>query len=202
MKIREWLSSLDDLYQLYAGTVLSYKLKESKSTDDLDQLLFELTNQQEDAEKELKKAVVSFLDKEYTGRVDRLLASDIYIDPRYTKLMYAFYQFMHSLGKYRIYLFCDIPDAYKQGERTFCDIYLHFRAQTIYYKRTLRPEIYTSGRHEKYPSGEKLREVFEHWKVYIHTEMCNDGFDCDVIWKKMIDLLCTLAVMDTMLRET
>lgn len=199
MKIREWLSSLDDLYRLYAGMVSEHLIGEDLLHKDLDYQLFAVANMQDDAEKRLKDSVVSFLNHEYDGRVDRLLASDVYTHPRYTKLMHAFYRYMNSLGKYRIYLFCDVPNIAVDSTKSFTDVYLHFRERVMEWKRILLPQQYSYR--NGYPTGERLKEEFEHWKIYIRTEMCNDGFDADVIWKKMVDLLCTLAVMDTMLRD-
>ena len=95
MKIREWLSSLDDLYRVYAGTTCEHQIREDHFSKDLDYQLFAVANMQDDAEKRLKDSVVSFLNHEYDGRVDRLLASDVYKHPRYTKLMHAFYRYMN-----------------------------------------------------------------------------------------------------------
>ena len=200
MKIREWLSSLDDLYRVYAATTCEHQIREDHFSKDLDYQLFAVANMQDDAEKRLKDSVVSFLNHEYDGRVDRLLASDVYTHPRYTKLMHAFYRYMNSLGKYRIYLFCDVPDVCKHPSTSLTDVYLYFREASVAWKRTLHPQVYNCR--NGYPTGERLKEEFDHWKIYIRTEMCNDGFDADVIWKKMVDLLCTLAVMDTMLRDS
>lgn len=198
MKIREWLSSLDDLYRLYAGTA-AQPMSQDLLDKELDYQLFAVANMQDDAEKLLKDSVVSFLNHEYDGRADRLLASDVYTHPRYTKLMHAFYKYMNSLGKYRIYLFCDVPNIAIDSTKSFIDVYLHFRERVMEWKRILLPQPYNYR--TGYPTGERLKEEFDHWKIYIRTEMCNDGFDADVIWKKMADLLCTLAVMDTMLRD-
>lgn len=199
MKIREWLSSLDDLYRLYAGTAAQQPMSQDLLDKELDYQLFAVANMQDDAEKLLKDSVVSFLNHEYDGRVDLLLASDVYTHPRYTKLMHAFYKYMNSLGKYRIYLFCDVPNIAIDSTKSFIDVYLHFRERVMEWKRILLPQPYNYR--TGYPTGERLKEEFDHWKIYIRTEMCNDGFDADVIWKKMVDLLCTLAVMDTMLRD-
>lgn len=198
MKIREWLSSLDDLYRLYAGTA-AQPIDQHLLDKELDYQLFAVANMQDDAEKLLKDSVVSFLNHEYDGRVDRLLASDVYTHPRYTKLMHAFYKYMNSLGKYRLYLFCDIPEICSRKDMSFTDMYLHFRVETSEWKRNLHPQVY--GARSGYPSNVRLKEEFDHWKLYIKTEMCNDGFDSNVIWKKMVDLLCTLAVLDTMLHD-
>lgn len=200
MKIREWLSSLDDLYRVYAGTTCEHQISEDHFSKDLDYQLFAVANMQDDAEKQLKESVTSFLNHEYEGRVNRLLASDVYTQPRYTKLMNAFYKYMNSLGKYRIYLFCDVPNITIDSTKTFTNIYLHFREIAMEWKRILLPQPYNYR--TGYPTGARLKEEFEHWKIHIRTEMCNDGFDADVIWKKMVDLLCTLAVMDTMLRDS
>lgn len=198
MKIREWLSSLDDLYRLYVGTA-AQPMGQDLLDKELDYQLFAVANMQDDAEKLLKESVVSFLNHEYDGRVDRLIASDVHIHPRYTKLMHAFYKYMNSLGKYRLYLFCDIPEICSKKDMTFTDVYLRFRMETSEWKRKLHPQVYGAG--SGYPSNVRLKGEFDHWKLYIKTEMCNDGFDSNVIWKKMIDLLCTLAVLDTMLRD-
>ena len=198
MKIREWLSSLDDLYRLYAGTA-TQPMDQDLLDKELDYQLFAVANMQDDAEKLLKDSVVSFLNHEYDGRVDRLIASDICIHPRYKKLMHAFYKYMNSLGKYRLYLFCDIQEICSKKDMTFTDVYLHFRMETFEWKRKLHLQMYTSN--SGYPTGPRLKSEFDHWKLYIKTEMCNDGFDSNVIWKKMVDLLCTLAVLDTMLRD-
>lgn len=198
MKIREWLSSLDDLYRLYAGTA-AQPMGQDLLDKELDYQLFAVANMQDDAEKLLKESVVSFLNHEYDGRVNRLIASDVHIHPRYTKLMHAFYKYMNSLGKYRLYLFCDIPEICSKKDMTFTDVYLRFRMETSEWKRKLHPQVYGAG--SGYPSNVRLKGEFDHWKLYIKTEMCNDGFDSNVIWKKMIDLLCTLAVLDTMLRD-
>lgn len=200
MKIREWLSSLDDLYRVYAGTTCEHQISEDHFCKDLDYQLFAVANMQDDAEKQLKESVTSFLNHEYEGRVNRLLASDVYTQPRYTKMMHAFYKYMNSLGKYRIYLFSDVPEITIDSTKNFTDVYLYFRESTMEWKRILLPQPYNYR--TGYPTGERLKEEFEHWKIYIRTEMCNDGFDADVIWKKMVDLLCTLAVMDTMLRDS
>ena len=200
MKIREWLSSLDDLYRVYAGTTCEHQIREDHFSKDLDYQLFAVANMQDDAEKQLKESVTSFLNHEYEGRVNRLLLSDVYTQPRYTKLMHAFYKYMNSLGKYRIYLFSDVPEITIDSTKSFTDVYLYFRESTIEWKRILLPQPYNYR--TGYPTGERLKEEFNHWKIYIRTEMCNDGFDADVIWKKMVDLLCTLAVMDTMLRDS
>lgn len=198
MKIREWLSSLDDLYRLYAGTA-AQPIDQHLLDKELDYQLFAVANMQDDAEKLLKDSVVSFLNHEYDGRVDRLIASDVHIHPRYTKLMHAFYKYMNSLGKYRLYLFCDIPEICSKKDMTFTDVYLRFRMETSEWKRNLHPQLYCTR--SGYPSGTRLKDEFDHWKLYIKTEMCNDGFDSNVIWKKMVDLLCTLAVLDTMLHD-
>ena len=200
MKIREWLSSLDDLYRVYAGTTCEHQISEDHFSKDLDYQLFAVANMQDDAEKQLKESVTSFLNHEYEGRVNRLLLSDVYTQPRYTKLMHAFYKYMNSLGKYRIYLFSDVQEITIDSTKSFTDVYLYFRESTIEWKRILLPQPYNYR--TGYPIGERLKEEFDHWKIYIRTEMCNDGFDADVIWKKMVDLLCTLAVMDTMLRDS
>ena len=200
MKIREWLSSLDDLYRVYAGTTCEHQIREDHFSKDLDYQLFAVANMQDDAEKQLKESVTSFLNHEYEGRVNRLLLSDVYTQPRYTKLMHAFYKYMNSLGKYRIYLFSDVPEITIDSTKNFTDVYLYFRESTMEWKRILLPQPYNYR--TGYPTGERLKEEFNHWKIYIRTEMCNDGFDADVIWKKMVDLLCTLAVMDTMLRDS
>ena len=200
MKIREWLSSLDDLYRVYAGTTCEHQISEDHFSKDLDYQLFAVANMQDDAEKQLKESVTSFLNHEYEGRVNRLLLSDVYTQPRYTKMMHAFYKYMNSLGKYRIYLFSDVPEITIDFTKSFTDVYLYFRESTIEWKRILLPQPYNYR--TGYPTGERLKEEFNHWKIYIRTEMCNDGFDADVIWKKMVDLLCTLAVMDTMLRDS
>ena len=200
MKIREWLSSLDDLYRVYAGTTCEHQISEDHFSKDLDYQLFAVANMQDDAEKQLKESVTSFLNHEYEGRVNRLLLSDVYTQPRYTKMMHAFYKYMNSLGKYRIYLFSDVPEITIDSTKSFMDVYLYFRESTIEWKRILLPQPYNYR--TGYPTGERLKEEFNHWKIYIRTEMCNDGFDADVIWKKMVDLLCTLAVMDTMLRDS
>lgn len=200
MKIREWLSSLDDLYRVYAGTTCEHQISEDHFSKDLDYQLFAVANMQDDAEKQLKESVTSFLNHEYEGRVNRLLLSDVYTQPRYTKLMHAFYKYMNSLGKYRIYLFSDVPEITIDSTKSFTDVYLYFRESTMEWKRILLPQPYNYR--TGYPIGERLKEEFDHWKIYIRTEMCNDGFDADVIWKKMVDLLCTLAVMDTMLRDS
>ena len=200
MKIREWLSSLDDLYRVYAGTTCEHQISEDHFSKDLDYQLFAVANMQDDAEKQLKESVTSFLNHEYEGRVNRLLLSDVYTQPRYTKMMHAFYKYMNSLGKYRIYLFSDVPEIIIDSTKSFTDVYLYFRESTIEWKRILLPQPYNYR--TGYPTGERLKEEFDHWKIYIRTEMCNDGFDADVIWKKMVDLLCTLAVMDTMLRDS
>ena len=200
MKIREWLSSLDDLYRVYAGTTCEHQIREDHFSKDLDYQLFAVANMQDDAEKQLKESVTSFLNHEYEGRVNRLLLSDVYTQPRYTKMMHAFYKYMNSLGKYRIYLFSDVPEITIDSTKSFTDIYLYFRESAMEWKRILLPQPYTYR--TGYPIGERLKEEFDHWKIYIRTEMCNDGFDADVIWKKMVDLLCTLAVMDTMLRDS
>ena len=198
MKIREWLSSLDDLYRLYAGTA-AQPIDQHLLDKELDYQLFAVANMQDDAEKLLKDSVVSFLNHEYDGRVDRLIASDVHTHPRYTKLMHAFYKYMNSLGKYRLYLFCDIPEICSKKDMTFTGVYLRFRMETSEWKRNLHPQLYCTR--SGYPTGPRLKSEFEHWKLYIKTEMCNDGFDSNVIWKKMVDLLCTLAVLDTMLRD-
>lgn len=198
MKIREWLSSLDDLYRLYAGTA-AQPMGQDLLDKELDYQLFAVANMQDDAEKLLKDSVVSFLNHEYDGRVDRLIASDVHIHPRYTKLMHALYKYMNSLGKYRLYLFCDIPEICSKKDMTFTDVYLHFRMKTFEWKQNLHSQKYASN--SGYPTGPRLKDEFDHWKLYIKTEMCNDGFDSNVIWKKMVDLLCTLAVLDTMLRD-
>ena len=200
MKIREWLSSLDDLYRVYAGTTCEHQISEDHFSKDLDYQLFAVANMQDDAEKQLKESVTSFLNHEYEGRVNRLLLSDVYTQPRYTKMMHAFYKYMNSLGKYRIYLFSDVPEITIDSTKSFTDVYLYFRESTMEWKRILLPQPYNYR--TGYPTGERLKEEFNHWKIYIRTEMCNDGFDADVIWKKMVDLLCTLAVMDTMLRDS
>lgn len=200
MKIREWLSSLDDLYRVYAGTTCEHQIREDHFSKDLDYQLFAVANMQDDAEKQLKESVTSFLNHEYEGRVNRLLLSDVYTHPRYTKMMHAFYKYMNSLGKYRIYLFSDVPEITIDSTKNFTDVYLYFRESTMEWKRILLPQPYNYR--TGYPTGERLKEEFDHWKIYIRTEMCNDGFDADVIWKKMVDLLCTLAVMDTMLRDS
>ena len=200
MKIREWLSSLDDLYRVYAGTTCEHQISEDHFSKDLDYQLFAVANMQDDAEKQLKESVTSFLNHEYEGRVNRLLLSDVYTQPRYTKLMHAFYKYMNSLGKYRIYLFSDVPEITIDSTKNFTDVYLYFRESSMEWKRILLPQPYNYR--TGYPTGERLKEEFDHWKIYIRTEMCNDGFDSDVIWKKMVDLLCTLAVMDTMLRDS
>ena len=200
MKIREWLSSLDDLYRVYAGTTCEHQISEDHFSKDLDYQLFAVANMQDDAEKQLKESVTSFLNHEYEGRVNRLLLSDVYTQPRYTKMMHACYKYMNSLGKYRIYLFSDVPEITIDSTKSFMDVYLYFRESTIEWKRILLPQPYNYRM--GYPTGERLKEEFNHWKIYIRTEMCNDGFDADVIWKKMVDLLCTLAVMDTMLRDS
>lgn len=200
MKIREWLSSLDDLYRVYAGTTCEHQISEDHFSKDLDYQLFAVANMQDDAEKQLKESVTSFLNHEYEGRVNRLLLSDVYTQPRYTKMMHAFYKYMNSLGKYRIYLFSDVPEITIDSTKSFTDVYLYFRESTMEWKRILLPQPYNYR--TGYPTGERLKEEFDHWKIYIRTEMCNDGFDADVIWKKMVDLLCTLAVMDTMLRDS
>ena len=200
MKIREWLSSLDDLYRVYAGTTCEHQIREDHFSKDLDYQLFAVANMQDDAEKQLKESVTSFLNHEYEGRVNRLLLSDVYTQPRYTKMMHAFYKYMNSLGKYRIYLFSDVPEITIDSTKSFTDVYLYFRESAMAWKRTLHPQVYNCR--NGYPTGERLKEEFDHWKIYIRTEMCNDGFDADVIWKKMVDLLCTLAVMDTMLRDS
>ena len=200
MKIREWLSSLDDLYRVYAGTTCEHQISEDHFSKDLDYQLFAVANMQDDAEKQLKESVTSFLNHEYEGRVNRLLLSDVYTQPRYTKMMHAFYKYMNSLGKYRIYLFSDVPEITIDSTKNFTDVYLYFRESTMEWKRILLPQPYNYR--TGYPTGERLKEEFNHWKIYIRTEMCNDGFDADVIWKKMVDLLCTLAVMDTMLRDS
>ena len=200
MKIREWLSSLDDLYRVYAGTTCEHQISEDHFSKDLDYQLFAVANMQDDAEKQLKESVTSFLNHEYDGRVNRLLLSDVYTQPRYTKMMYAFYKYMNSLGKYRIYLFSDVPEITIDSTKSFTDVYLYFRESAMEWKRILLPQPYNYR--TGYPIGERLKEEFDHWKIYIRTEMCNDGFDADVIWKKMVDLLCTLAVMDTMLRDS
>lgn len=191
---------MDDLYRLYAGMTSEHLIGEDLLHKDLDYQLFAVANMQDDAEKRLKDSVVSFLNHEYDGRVDRLLASDVYMHPRYTKLMHAFYRYMNSLGKYRIYLFCDVPNIAVDSTKSFTDVYLHFRERVMDWKRILLPQPYNYR--NGYPTGERLKEEFDHWKIYIRTEMCNDGFDADVIWKKMVDLLCTLAVMDTILRDS
>ena len=198
MKIREWLSSLDDLYRLYAGTA-AQPMGQNLLDKELDYQLFAVANMQDDAEKLLKESVVSFLNHEYDGRVDRLIASDVHIHPRYTKLMHAFYKYMNSLGKYRLYLFCDIPDICSKKDMTFTDVYLHFRMETFEWKQNLHPQKYASN--SGYPTGPRLKDEFNHWKLYIKTEMCNDGFDSNVIWKKMVDLLCSCADVDRMLRN-
>lgn len=200
MKIREWLSSLDDLYRVYADTTCEHQISEDHFSKDLDYQLFAVANMQDDAEKQLKESVTSFLNHEYEGRVNRLLLSDVYTQPRYTKMMHAFYKYMNSLGKYRIYLFSDVPEITIDSTKNFTDVYLYFRERAMEWKRILLPQPYTYR--TGYPIGERLKEEFDHWKIYIRTEMCNDGFDADVIWKKMVDLLCTLAVMDTMLRDS
>ena len=200
MKIREWLSSLDDLYRVYAGTTCEHQISEDHFSKDLDYQLFAVANMQDDAEKQLKESVTSFLNHEYEGRVNRLLLSDVYTQPRYTKMMHAFYKYMNSLGKYRIYLFSDVPEITIDSTKSFTDVYLYFRESAMERKRILLPQPYNYR--TGYPTGERLKEEFNHWKIYIRTEMCNDGFDADVIWKKMVDLLCTLAVMDTMLRDS
>ena len=200
MKIREWLSSLDDLYRVYAGTTCEHQISEDHFSKDLDYQLFAVANMQDDAEKQLKESVTSFLNHEYEGRVNRLLLSDVYTQPRYTKMMHAFYKYMNSLGKYRIYLFSDVPEITIDSTKSFTDVYLYFRESAMELKLILLPQPYNYR--TGYPTGERLKEEFDHWKIYIRTEMCNDGFDADVIWKKMVDLLCTLAVMDTMLRDS
>lgn len=200
MKIREWLSSLDDLYRVYAGTICEHQISEDHFSKDLDYQLFAVANMQDDAEKQLKESVTSFLNHEYEGRVNRLLLSDVYTQPRYTKMMHAFYKYMNSLGKYRIYLFSDVPEITIDSTKSFTDVYLYFRESAMEWKRILLPQPYNYR--TGYPTGERLKEEFNHWKIYIRTEMCNDGFDADVIWKKMVDLLCTLAVIDTMLRDS
>ena len=200
MKIREWLSSLDDLYRVYAGTTCEHQISEDHFSKDLDYQLFAVANMQDDAEKQLKESVTSFLNHEYEGRVNRLLLSDVYTQPRYTKMMHAFYKYMNCLGKYRIYLFSDVPEITIDSTKSFTDVYLYFRESTMEWKRILLPQPYNYR--TGYPIGERLKEEFDHWKIYIRTEMCNDGFDADVIWKKTVDLLCTLAVMDTMLRDS
>ena len=197
MKIREWLSSLDDLYELYSGTV-PVKIRSIDIKKDLDYLLFEASNKQDDAEKQMKDTVTLFLKNEYNGRVDRLLKSGIYKHPVHCKLMYAFYKYMNTLGKYRIHLFCDVPEMYLRSDQTFSDVYFHFRALCSYYEHMLRPQVYTN----QFPIDNELKDEFEHWRIYIQTEMCNDGYDTGVIWKKMVDLLCSLALMDTMLRDS
>lgn len=200
MKIREWLSSLDYLYRVYADTTCEHQISEDHFSKDLDYQLFAVANMQDDAEKQLKESVTSFLNHEYEGRVNRLLLSDVYTQPCYTKMMHAFYKYMNSLGKYRIYLFSDVPEITIDSTKSFTDVYLHFRERVMEWKRILLPQPYNYR--TGYPTGERLKEEFDHWKIYIRTEMCNDGFDADVIWKKMVDLLCTLAVMDTMLRDS
>ena len=197
MKIREWLSSLDDLYELYSGTV-PIKIRSIDIKKDLDYLLFEASNKQDDAEKQMKDTVTLFLKNEYNGRVDRLLKSGIYKHPVHCKLMYAFYKYMNTLGKYRIHLFCDVPEMYLRSDQTFSDVYFHFRALCSYYEHMLQPQVYTN----QFPIDNELKNEFEHWRIYIQTEMCNDGYDTRVIWKKMVDLLCSLALMDTMLRDS
>ena len=97
-------------------------------------------------------------------------------------------------------MFSDVPEITIDSTKNFTDVYLYFRESTIEWKRILLPQPYNYR--TGYPTGERLKEEFNHWKIYIRTEMCNDGFDADVIWKKMVDLLCTLAVMDTMLRDS
>ena len=121
MKIREWLSSLDDLYRVYAGTTCEHQISEDHFSKDLDYQLFAVANMQDDAEKRLKDSVVSFLNHEYEGRVNRLLLSDVYTQPRYTKMMHAFYKYMNSLGKYRIYLFSDVPEITIDSTKNFTE---------------------------------------------------------------------------------
>ena len=65
MKIREWLSSLDDLYRVYAGTTCEHQISEDHFSKDLDYQLFAVANMQDDAEKQLKGSVTSFLNHEY-----------------------------------------------------------------------------------------------------------------------------------------
>lgn len=197
MKIREWLTTLDNWYNLYSGRVPT-TIKFNDQTKDLDYLLFGDALQREEAEKQLKESVTSFIANEYNGRVDRLLKSGVYKHPRYVKLMYAFYKYMNTLGKYRIHTFCEVPEMYTKNNQSFIDCYLHFRSLFSSYARTMRQQAYTG----QFPADQKLREEFDHWGIYIRTEMCNDGYDNEVIWKKMVDLLCSLSLIDTMLRDT
>jgi len=195
LKIRKWLNELDELYKVYDGSIL-----QAESTDkSLDYLLFEATNNQEHAEREIKGRVIWFLEHEYLGRAERLIHSKIYQQPECVKTMNAFYRYMHTLGKYRILTFASIPrhQTYK-GEISFESVYYYFRKEF----RECLEKTHTESFRNQYPVGDTLRGEFLHWKEYIRTEMCNDGFDSDAIWKKMVDLICTIALMDELLSRT
>lgn len=195
MKIRKWLQELDELYAVYDGSVLYA----SEPNDSLDYLLFDATNHQENAEREIKKRVIWFLEHEYLGRVNRLIASKIEQDPKCVKTMNAFYRYMHTLGKYRILTFASIPmQQERKGKTLFANVYCYFRKEFMQcFQKT-----YNEPFRKQYPIGNDLRGEFLHWKEYIRTEMCNDGFDSDAIWKKMVDLICTVAIMDELLVQT
>lgn len=185
---------LDDLYKVYDGSILQV----SDINQSLDDLLFDATNHKEDAENEIKARVKSFLNEEYTRRVNRLMASKIYMQPDFVKLMNAFYRYMHSLGKYKILVFAGVPKEQElQGVTNFLEVYSRFR--TVFAETRLK--IAKESFHGQYPTEDILRGELFHWREYIRTEMCNDGFDCNVIWKKMVEFLCSLAMIDTMLCE-
>lgn len=195
MKIRKWLQELDELYKVYDGSVL----QASEANESLDYLLFDATNHQEQAEREIKRRVIWFLEHEYVGRVDRFLTSKIYLQPDCVKVMNAFYRYMHTLGKYRILAFAAIPGQQElKGKVPFTAVYYYFRGEFMQcLHKTCREPF-----QKQYPIQDDLRGEFLHWKEYIRTEMCNDGFDSDAIWKKMVDLICTLAIIDELLCQT
>ena len=188
----EWLIHTHALYQLAFE-----KFYIVEKDDDLDTMLFDAMKNRDCALQELREFVKTFFKDTYPEMVREVLTQlDSKNSNLNTSLASAFYLYLQSMGSWKPSKFLS-SFSISFGK--------HPDDSTNLYRKLLKQfQHHSFG----YPCGIKLEEIeierwqelLQHWRVYLETDISNDGFDSHTIEKRLKDLIATVACIQVLCR--
>lgn len=188
-KFREWLNETKRLYEIAFEHV--YMISKE---DDLDSMLFDAMRNRDEAEHMLRRHIATFVEETYSELVrDFINAKEIRENPKYDRFLNDFHIFLRSYGHSRPFVFRKID--WREVQMTETELYSYY--QNL--QKEFQNEFVISQR-KRFPISESQWEnELTLWGAHIKCEVLNDGFDGNVIGKKLADLIGSVAVLTSIL---
>lgn len=184
-----WLEETKRLYEI----AFEHMYVISKE-DDLDCMLFEAMKHRDEAEQKLRRHIATFVDQTYLTLVrDFINAKEERMHPKYDRILNEFHVFLRSFGHSRPFVFHKIN--WREIQMTQTELVSYYKKLCLIFQQ----EMVETGQTRISLTDQDWEKELQLWGAHIKTEVQNDGFDGDVIGKKLADLIGTVAVLTTIL---